>query len=113
MQFANATLVPGTQLQMEVRALRQPDVARVHHDEAAAALRGGAHLHADDRMGLLGVRPHEHDHVRLRHTSSMEFVIAPEPSMVARPATVGACQTRAQQSTLFVWRLMRAIFWNR
>ncbi len=49
----------------------------------------------------------------LRVTSSMEFVIAPEPSMVARPATVGACQTRAQQSTLFVWSTMRAIFWNR
>jgi hypothetical protein len=29
-----------------------------------------------------------------------EFVAAPAPKLVARPATVGACQTRAQLSTL-------------
>ena len=34
--------------------------------------------------------------------SWMEFVIAPAPSVEARPATVGACQVRAQWSTLFV-----------
>ena len=28
--------------------------------------------------------------------SANEFVIAPEPNEVARPATVGACQVRAQ-----------------
>jgi hypothetical protein len=28
--------------------------------------------------------------------SPMEFVMAPEPNVVARPATVGACQRRAQ-----------------
>ncbi len=31
-----------------------------------------------------------------------EFVIAPEPNVVARPATVGACQVRAQWSMLLV-----------
>jgi hypothetical protein len=28
--------------------------------------------------------------------SVKEFVIAPEPNVIARPATVGACQVRAQ-----------------
>ena len=36
--------------------------------------------------------------------SPMEFVIAPEPSVAARPATVGACQVRAQWSMEFVLR---------
>jgi hypothetical protein len=35
-------------------------------------------------------------------TSSMEFDIAPEPYVVARPATVLECQSRAQWSILFV-----------
>ncbi len=34
--------------------------------------------------------------------SRMEFVIAPAPSVEARPATVGACQVRAQWSILLV-----------
>ena len=34
--------------------------------------------------------------------SAMVFVIAPEPNEVANPATVGACQTRAQLSTLLL-----------
>ena len=34
--------------------------------------------------------------------SANEFVIAPEPNEVARPATVGACHVRAQWSMLFV-----------
>ena len=34
--------------------------------------------------------------------SSMVLVIAPEPNVFARPATVGACHNRAQWSTLFV-----------
>ena len=34
--------------------------------------------------------------------SSMLLVIAPLPNVVARPATVGACQRRAQWSTLLV-----------
>ena len=35
--------------------------------------------------------------------SRIVFVIAPDPSVVARPATVGACQTRAQLSVLLLW----------
>ena len=34
--------------------------------------------------------------------SAKELVIAPEPNVVARPATVGACQVRAQLSMLLV-----------
>ncbi len=34
--------------------------------------------------------------------SAMLLLIAPRPTMIARPATVGACQVRAQLSTLFV-----------
>jgi hypothetical protein len=34
--------------------------------------------------------------------SLKEFVMAPEPNEVARSATVGACQVRAQWSMLFV-----------
>jgi hypothetical protein len=34
--------------------------------------------------------------------SAKELVIAPEPKEAASPATVGACQVRAQWSMLFV-----------
>jgi hypothetical protein len=34
--------------------------------------------------------------------SSILLVMAPLPNVVARPATVGACQRRAQWSMLFV-----------
>lgn len=103
----------GAQLQMDVGLRRQPDVARVHHDEPAPPLDRGAQLHADDGMRLFGFDPTSMTRSACRVMSSMEFVMAPEPSMVARPATVGACQTRAQQSTLFVCNASRAIFWNR
>jgi hypothetical protein len=45
--------------------------------------------------------------------SLIEFVIAPDPKTVARPATVGECQSRAQWSTLFVPIAARIIFWKR
>ncbi len=45
--------------------------------------------------------------------SAIEFVIAPEPNTVARPATVELCQRRAQWSTLFVPMPARMNFWNR
>ena len=45
--------------------------------------------------------------------SAMEFVIAPEPNTVARPATVALCQSRAQWSTLFVPTAARMNFWKR
>ncbi len=54
----------GAQLQVDVGLLGDADVARVHHAELAAALHGGAHLHADDRVGLLDVGAHHHDDVR-------------------------------------------------
>jgi hypothetical protein len=41
-----------------------------------------------------------------------EFVIAPEPKMAARPATVGACQSRAQWSMLLVPTPPRINFWK-
>jgi hypothetical protein len=34
--------------------------------------------------------------------SPIEFVMAPDPKVVARPATEGACQVLAQWSMLFV-----------
>lgn len=34
--------------------------------------------------------------------SAMVLVIAPEPNVVANPATVGACHTRAQLSVLLL-----------
>jgi hypothetical protein len=43
----------------------------------------------------------------------MEFVIAPLPNALARPATVEACHNRAQWSTLFVPITARMNFWNR
>ena len=45
--------------------------------------------------------------------SGTELVIAPLPNAAARPATVGACQRRAQWSTLFVLTTARASFWMR
>ena len=49
----------GIQLEMDVRLRGEFDVARVHHDELAAALHSGANLHAQDRVRLLGVGAHE------------------------------------------------------
>ena len=43
-------------------------------------------------------------------SSSMEFDMAPLPTMTARPATVGACQVRLQLSMLFVPIATRANF---
>ena len=45
--------------------------------------------------------------------SLMEFVMAPDPSLAARLATVGECQRRAQWSTLFVPTAARMNFWKR
>ena len=42
--------------------------------------------------------------------SSIEFDIAPLPTMTARPATDGACQVREQLSILFVPIATRANF---
>jgi len=42
--------------------------------------------------------------------SPKEFVMAPEPKEVARPATVGACQVLAQWSILFVLNTDRKSF---
>lgn len=42
--------------------------------------------------------------------SEMGLVIAPLPKLVARPATVGECQRRAQWSTLLVPIPTRASF---
>src|SRR5208283_63714 len=44
--------------------------------------------------------------------SLMELVIAPEPKIAAKLATVGACQRRAQWSTLFVPTAALIIFWK-
>ncbi len=49
----------------------------------------------------------------LSSISRSELVIAPDPKMVARLATVGACQSRAQWSTLFVPTAARRNFWKR
>jgi hypothetical protein len=45
--------------------------------------------------------------------SWMELVIAPEPKLAARPATVELCQSRAQWSTLLVPTPARKSFWKR
>ncbi|KJU86172.1 hypothetical protein MBAV_001635 [Candidatus Magnetobacterium bavaricum] len=42
-----------------------------------------------------------------------ELLAAPAPNEVARPATVGACQTRAQLSTLLVCSVVLTNFANR
>jgi hypothetical protein len=46
-------------------------------------------------------------------SSAILLVIAPLPTVVARPATVAACQLRAQLSMLLVPMAVRAIFWRR
>ncbi len=45
-------------------------------------------------------------------SSPMVLVIAPLPKEVARPATVGLCQRRAQWSMLFVPITARVNFWK-
>lgn len=45
-----------------------------------------------------------------RENSLNELVMAPEPNEVASPATVGACQVRAQWSILFVPNTARKSF---
>ena len=49
--------------------------------------------------------------VLARSMSSNEFVAAPVPSIALSAAALGAWQTRAQQSTLFVPSTTRANFW--
>ena len=46
-------------------------------------------------------------------SSGIEAQEAPRPTVIARPATVGACQVRAQLSTLFVPMTARMNFWKR
>ena len=50
---------------------------------------------------------------RERAKSPMELVAAALPKAAARPVAVGACQRRAQWSTLLVPRTARANFWMR
>ena len=45
--------------------------------------------------------------------SPIEFVIAPAPKVVTRPATVGACHVAAHWCTLFVRNTARASFCTR
>jgi hypothetical protein len=45
--------------------------------------------------------------------SRIELVMAPEPNIVARLATVAACQSRAQWSILFVPTAALRNFWKR
>jgi hypothetical protein len=45
--------------------------------------------------------------------SLIELVMAPLPNVVARPATVGACQSLAQWSILLVCSTARASFCSR
>ncbi len=56
---------------------------------------------ADHRMVLRGVGADDRS-MTVHSISSMVLVIAPLPNEVARPATVAACQRRAQWSTLLV-----------
>ena len=56
--------------------------------------------------------PMERTH-RASRISLMGLVIAPLPKVAARPATVGACQRRAQWSTLLVLSTALANFWIR
>ena len=42
--------------------------------------------------------------------SAIVLVMAPEPSVIARPATDGECQTRAQLSTLLLPNPQRTSF---
>ena len=113
MPFANATFVPGRSFRWRSACAASPmsrGSTTMRRQPRSTAARSCMPMTG---WASSGFDPTSMTTSAFRHTSSMEFVIAPEPSMVARPATVGACQTRAQQSTLFVWRLMRAIFWNR
>lgn len=50
---------------------------------------------------------------RARATSRIELVAAALPKAATRPVAVGACQRRAQWSTLLVPRTARANFWIR
>ena len=50
---------------MDVCLRGEFDVARVYHDELAAAFHSGANLHAQDRVCLLRVGAHEQDGVSL------------------------------------------------
>ena len=101
MPLTSAASVPGLSCSHRCGVLGQLGAPRVDDDELGPAQSGPLHLAADDRVRLGGVGPDDEQDV-VAHDSSMELVIAPEPSVVARPATVGACQVRAQWSMLLV-----------
>jgi len=79
----------------------QRHAARVRDDEPGALPDGLDHPVRNNGMVLLRVGADD-DSTSLFSISAIEFVIAPEPNTVARPATVALCQSRAQWSTLFV-----------
>ena len=60
-------------------------------------------------MGLGHVGADHEEHLA-RGKSAKELVMAPEPNVVASPATVGACQVRAQWSMLLVLITARKSF---
>ena len=67
-----------------------------------------------DRTGCVSVVLVPTAKISLASASSATlFVIAPRPTMTARPATEGACQVRAQLSTLLVPITARVNFWKR
>jgi hypothetical protein len=81
---------------MDRSKIRQFDLARVDQNQLRAAQTNRLfHLEADDRMRLGGVAARHEQDIREMNIP-MELVIAPEPSVVARPATELECQRRAQ-----------------
>ena len=69
-----------TELEMNLRALCEPDVAGINHDELQAPADRRTKLHADHRMRFLGVRAHKHHDLgvfadvrnRIRHGARAE-----------------------------------------
>ena len=102
----------GARPQLQVRsAMSAIQIARGSATTSVAPpLHGPLHLHRDDRMGLGGVAMPMTNRKSASRISPIEFVIAPAPNVVTRPATVGACHVAAHWWTLLVPKAARASF---
>ncbi len=99
MPFNRAILLPGARLSQTSARL----AIQVLRGSATTSLApfARASFRYRETMGCpsVGFEP-KRKRVSISGIWSSEFVAAPAPRLVARPATVGACQTRAQLSTL-------------
>ena len=88
--------MPGLKAQPQVSVLGQLGAPRVDDDQLGAAQVAARFILLPMIGCASGALEPMMNSTSLNSISPIELVIAPEPNVAARPATVGACQVRAQ-----------------